>query len=426
MFITDSQNSPLKNISDISGNLAYRGQIISGVGGGSQGGGIIGNSSGCYLSLSGSGGQYLNSGTPNAIFWNGIIRNQNISWNNSEPSKIYINNASGYYNISADISLDSNSVFDTYFWIKNGNKSLSNNNSNISNVYLNSGDYIEYYINSYTGTNISGNISCDIVRIPEQPAISISTKLFSPLDIPGCVRWYSASSGVLNSGGNPCSQGEEVYILKNLAQNSYINGDISSHTYSRSIYLTGILNGSFPVLDFQSSGTYTGISNLRLEGLQNSFTIITKRNKKFTTGSANIFQIGNNSTTNRLTLHAPFSNGTTYCDAGNATSLRLNGECQINNSGEWDIIIAKRRQSSSEFIINNRQYLNINSSSWPNFNNETGLFCLGTSFPTPDHNADCNSYITDFLMYNRDLSAGELSLIDQYLGGYAPAGGGRN
>lgn len=34
MFITDPQSSPLKHISDISGNLAYRGQIISGGGGG--------------------------------------------------------------------------------------------------------------------------------------------------------------------------------------------------------------------------------------------------------------------------------------------------------------------------------------------------------------------------------------------------------
>lgn len=30
MYITDSQNSPLKNISDINGQLAYRGQLISG------------------------------------------------------------------------------------------------------------------------------------------------------------------------------------------------------------------------------------------------------------------------------------------------------------------------------------------------------------------------------------------------------------
>lgn len=60
MYITDSQNSPLKNISDINGQLAYRGQLISG--------------------SAGTGSSNLPANATGYLYNDG---NGNLSWNNN-------------------------------------------------------------------------------------------------------------------------------------------------------------------------------------------------------------------------------------------------------------------------------------------------------------------------------------------------------
>lgn len=132
-----------------------------------QGGGTVITSTGdgIYISLGNTGGQVLNSGVFNAINWNSGIRSGILTFNQSEPSKIYIQTGcSGYYSISAYVNLNNNDLFDNYVWKKNGNSYLTNKSSNIANTYLNDGDYLEYYINPVNSTSISGNINCDIVN----------------------------------------------------------------------------------------------------------------------------------------------------------------------------------------------------------------------------------------------------------------------
>lgn len=75
MFITDSQNSPLKNISDINGQLAYRGQIISG--------------------SAGTGSSNLPTNSTGYLYNDG---NGNLSWDNKSFS---INNKLSFW-FSAD------------------------------------------------------------------------------------------------------------------------------------------------------------------------------------------------------------------------------------------------------------------------------------------------------------------------------------
>lgn len=373
------------------------------------------SASGYHISLIGSGGQTLTSGSLNPIFWSGIIRSNNLKWSNTEPSKIYISGAAGYYNLSANINLGINNVFDTYSWVRNGTEVLSSNNSSLANIYLSSNDYIEYCINPYTGSYISGNGYTDIIRIPDTAVLDIKNEKFSPNNIPGLIRWYSSSSGVLNSSGNPCSHGEPIYIWKDSSPNSK---DIQSSNGNRPIYLSGIYNYNIPSIDFLSTGNFTGIMNLGEESCINSITIIARRNRKYTTGFGQIFNhdILNTNTTNLLNLHCPYSNGQTYLDLGTVPNQRINGIAQVYNSGIYDTIVSKRKENSSELIINGRQFLSANSSSWVEFINATGLLSLGGQYGQSTSIA--NAYFTDFLIYNRDLSAGELSLIDQYLGNY--------
>lgn len=426
MFITDSQNSPLKYISDISGNLAYHGQIISGVGGGGNSNQIINlisSASGHYISLLGSGGQILISGSLNPIFWTGFQRRNNLTWSDLDPSKLTIPGTSeGYYNLSAHINLGINSVFDTYAWIKNGTEILSSNNSSLANVYLSSGDYIEYCINSNTGSYISGNCSADIVRIPDTAVLDVKNEEFSPNNIPGLIRWYSASSGALNISGNQCLNGEEVYTWKNLASNPYTQGDVGATQTFKSIYYTGSNSSPFPYLDFAGSGYYSGIYNFIQEGINNSLTIIIKRNRKFTTGNANIYSTAVSpdytSANKRIVILLPYVNQTNYIQLGNDTSQTITStNIPVFNSGEWDIIKICRKQSSADITINGKSYSSVSSNNWINFPDQTGFFAIG-SYSDSTLGVNCESYITDFLMYNRDLSAGELSLIDQYLGNY--------
>lgn len=383
---------------------------------------LLASASGYYISLIGSGGQILNSGSLNPIFWSGIIRSNNLKWSNTEPSKIYISGAAGYYNLSANINLGINNVFDTYSWVRNGTEVLSSNNSSLANIYLSSNDYIEYCVNSYTGSYISGNGYTDIVRIPDTAVLDVKNEEFSPNNIPGLIRWYSASSGALNISGNQCSNGEEVHIWKNLASNPYIQGDLGSTQTFKSIYYTGSNFSTFPYLDFAGSGYYSGIYNFIQEGINNSLTIITKRNRKFTTGNANIYSTAVSpdytSASKRVVILLPYSDKTSYIQLGNDISQMITStNIPVFNSGQWDIIKICRKQSSADITINGKSYSSVSSNNWINFPNQTGFFAIG-SYSDSTLGVNCESYITDFLMYNRDLSAGELSLIDQYLGKY--------
>lgn len=133
----------------------------------SQGGTVISSTGdGIYISLGNTGGQILNSGVFNAINWNSGIRSGILSFNQTEPSKIYIQTGcSGYYSISAYVNLNNNDLFDNYVWKKNGTNYLTNKSSNIANAYLNDGDYLEFYVNPVYSTSISGDINCDISNI---------------------------------------------------------------------------------------------------------------------------------------------------------------------------------------------------------------------------------------------------------------------
>lgn len=126
--------------------------------------GIFISSTGTFISLN-STGQTLNAGTTTPINWSNTIRYSNLYL--ADSSRIYIDDNAGYYNLSAKLNSNTYNFNDEFAWRRNGTEILSNNNSSVTNTYLNANDYVEFIVNSYSGTTLSTSY-CDIVKIPDQ------------------------------------------------------------------------------------------------------------------------------------------------------------------------------------------------------------------------------------------------------------------
>lgn len=228
--------------------LTQSGQnIIIGGGGGGGGTVITSTGDGIYLSLGNTGGQILSSGVFNAINWSSGIRSGILTFNQSSPSKIYIQTGcSGYYSISAYVNLNQNDLFDNYVWKKNGNNYLTNKSSNIVNTYLNDGDYLEFYINPIYSTSISGDINCDISNIKtitNKSNLPNSGNGYLHKDNNGNINWNSIFCKMIQVSGVPVLHGVEQKINFGKIETDTIG--FLNNLYPSRISIPSGLNGNY-------------------------------------------------------------------------------------------------------------------------------------------------------------------------------------
>lgn len=401
----------------------------------SQGGTVISSTGdGIYISLGNTGGQILNSGAFNAINWNSGIRSGILTFDQNEPSKIYIQTGcSGYYNISAYVNLNNNDLFDNYVWKKNGTNYLTNKSSNIANAYLNDGDYLEFYVNPVYSTSISGNINCDISNIkvisPEFNLPTGSGYLYndgngniswknqiinlSPLQIPKLIAWFSASSGILNSNNNICSNGEEIFKIKNIKnENDMIFRD---NIFSSGIKLfTGTSEYPYPFIHISGKHSFTGIFNPSGYNIYRDYTFVSFSKKNNETGINYLFYtsgVNNSNINNRIVAIPNHSDQTMYFDVG-STAYRLNSIGGSRNN-DWNSHYFIKKDSNIKYLLNGNLINYSNNNGYPKIDNGTSI---GIWFGFPG--IITNNYFSDILFFGKDLNSNDINILEKYFNNY--------
>lgn len=248
---------------------------------------------------------------------------------------------------------------------------------------------------------------------------------FAPQSLAGCIEWHDTTDAAhcLDASGNTCGGDVACATWLDLSGNGRDLVTPSAGADRRPIFRAAARH-DLGALDTAPNGTLARYlertANLGAEGFGHEFTLYFVRKRtdgatESTFGELANYGDANNQQNRWLLLHAPYTNGNTYADAGTDTGMRVTGAMVWGTN--WQSIAFVRQYGRLWLIVNGQARLGRPQENMPTaWTSGSHALMVGGALNSQYGEFVGNALLAAFGVWPRALTVGELGQLDAWAG----------